>query len=215
MSTKAYQGRVTTRLKTLINEAGGQTAFARRVWGDPHPHKGKVQKWYRGHSGIRPDEAVKVAESFGRRPAWLLLGELPERAGVARADVTLAADLAAYVANEAIAKANPGMAREAVAKLSTESTANGVIASGDTLLQLLVDEAASDWRANARHNRDKLAAFWDVATLRNAKGKVDLDALNKVVNRIVAASAPRGRIVSWDAVSKLFPKEQKARRRSV
>lgn len=89
------------RIRKLVNEAGGQTAFARRVWPDKDPlgQKGKVGKWYNGPTGISADEARAVAEAFGRNAAWLLWNEGPERQGTSRNDATLAADVAAYMRN--------------------------------------------------------------------------------------------------------------------
>jgi len=97
---RVYQAGVTERIRQLVNEAGGQTEFARRIWGDPLPHKGKVGKWYNGRSGIHPTLASVVAKAFGRRPAWLLLGELPEREGAVLAEAKLADELATYLRQE-------------------------------------------------------------------------------------------------------------------
>src|SRR5262245_39198709 len=97
MATTTYRKELKARVRQLVDEAGGQSAFARRVWGDAIAHKGKVGRWYNGRTGLSAEEVIQVARAFKRRPAWLMFGELPERPGVSRSEAELAADFAAYV----------------------------------------------------------------------------------------------------------------------
>lgn len=62
---RQHKSGVTPQLRALIGHAGGQTPFARAVYGDSatNANKGKVRKWYYGASGISTAEAVVVAES--------------------------------------------------------------------------------------------------------------------------------------------------------
>jgi hypothetical protein len=82
------------RIKSLIDEAGGQADFIRIVWGEDSntSHKGKVSKWYNGRrvkgyqrrvpAGLDAAEAMDVATALGRNPAWLYWGPpQPERLG--------------------------------------------------------------------------------------------------------------------------------------
>lgn len=82
MSIKQYQHGITERIKGLIDRAGGATPFVRQVWPGENVagHLGKVGKWYHGESGIRQDMGVTIAKAFTVRAAWLLYGELPEKA---------------------------------------------------------------------------------------------------------------------------------------
>jgi hypothetical protein len=98
MATKAYQADFTARIKGLVDKAGGVSEFARKVWGDAEPHKGKVGRWYHGKNGIDGDEALDVARTFGKRAGWLMFGELPENAGETGAKQKLSdADLYAEI----------------------------------------------------------------------------------------------------------------------
>lgn len=108
MATKSFRQGVKRRIGILIAEAGSEMSFAKRVWPRESPdcNKSKVNKWRHGHSGISPEEAAKVAIAFGRRPAWLMFGELPERPGVARSDADLATDVAARVAQAIIERSD-------------------------------------------------------------------------------------------------------------
>jgi len=154
MSTIAYQRGIKERIRRLVNTAGGQTAFARKIWGDPLPHKGKVGKWYNGRSAIRPEEAITVAKAFGVRPAWLLLGELPERDDVTRTEAKLAVDVASYIARE-VRRAIQGDRHE------NESWFSDVADwryDGEAALRLAVDR-------EVRHLRD---AFRDWDTFEQA-----------------------------------------------
>lgn len=59
---KKHKSGVTPQLRALIENAGGQMAFARAVYGDAaSAHKGGVAKWYYGGSGISITEARLVA----------------------------------------------------------------------------------------------------------------------------------------------------------
>ena len=85
---------MTPQLRKLIHEAGGQTAFARKMWSEQAAgHKGKVAKWYYGRSGIRHDEARRVAEAFARPLVWLLTGKGPDRVGATRPEAALEEEL--------------------------------------------------------------------------------------------------------------------------
>lgn len=149
MSTKAYQGNVTSRIRGLIEKEGSQAAFARLVWGDPRPHAGKVNKWFKGTTGIRPDEAVDVAKKCKVRAAWLLLGEAPECEGVTRTAAALADDLAAYVGAEALAKAGP-MTPGTAAQLRRR-------VRGEAILREAVAMVAAEMRASAAHYQNQLS----------------------------------------------------------
>jgi hypothetical protein len=81
----------------MIDDAGGQAQFARRVWGDSGPYKGLVGRWYNGRTGISVAKADKVAKKTGWRAAWILSGELPERVGAVRDEATLEVDFKVYV----------------------------------------------------------------------------------------------------------------------
>lgn len=74
MPSVEHKSGVTPRLRLLIDESGGQSSFARRVWGEVEPNKGKIRKWYHGHSGISHGEARVVADKCGRSLEWLLTG---------------------------------------------------------------------------------------------------------------------------------------------
>ena len=72
--SKDHKSGVTPRIRHVVNEAGGQSAFARLVWGDVDANRGKVYRWYHGISGIRHDEALVVADKCQCSFLWLLTG---------------------------------------------------------------------------------------------------------------------------------------------
>lgn len=77
---KRHKSGVTPQLRQLVDEAGGQTAFARKVWGGEvfGEHKGKVAKWYYGRSGISLPEARRVAAKLDTSVKFIMGGEAGE-----------------------------------------------------------------------------------------------------------------------------------------
>ncbi len=108
MSNKAKRKAFAARMTMLVAEAGGLSAFCRKVWPKQRTaaaaNKGKVSKWKNGLSGISPEEAEHVASVYSPRlrPAWIVFGELPEAEGISRPRAELEADIAAYVVRAAM-----------------------------------------------------------------------------------------------------------------
>lgn len=189
MSTKAYQRGVTERIRRLVKKAGSQAAFARLVWGDPDPHKGKVNKWYNGTTGIRPDEAIAVAKAFDVRAAWLLLGELPEREGVTRTEAKLADDLAAYAAHEAMLAVG----------VDAVPSVRGLI-NGRNLLRHVVEVVTSDVRANMAHLRNKSEtglAILAIESAMRARKPVNSEGVLTILKRGFNTPPPLGTAIVW------------------
>lgn len=109
---KEHKSGVTPQLRELIDEAGGQTAFGRAVWGDAfRGHKGKVAKWYYGRSGISAFEVEKVlaAKLFENvSTAWIFHGnDVPKYRDQVLAGEDLYRDLTAAVLKEGKRAAKP------------------------------------------------------------------------------------------------------------
>jgi hypothetical protein len=69
-----------TRLRKLVGESGGQSAFARLVWGDADKHKGKVRRWLKEKTNVSADQAAEICYKVTPRRSvqWLLTGRGPE-----------------------------------------------------------------------------------------------------------------------------------------
>jgi hypothetical protein len=77
---------------------------------------------------MSPEEAKRVALAFGRRPAWLLFGELPETLGSSRSLAELADDLSVEICR----------------RLSIRFGGSTIVADGNDLLDRLEsDETAA------------------------------------------------------------------------
>lgn len=77
---------VTPRIRELVEKAGGQRAFIRRVFvgENPKAHQGKVFRWYTGKTSPRPAEGKRIARAFDVPYEWLLTGrsqDSPEISG--------------------------------------------------------------------------------------------------------------------------------------
>lgn len=185
-----HKSGVTPQLRTLIHEAGGQTAFARKVWGDSAgAHKGKVAKWYYGRSGISADAAARVAAAFTRPLEWLLTGTGPDRPGATRPEAALEHELANAVTVRALGGANvePWM-RETLA---------GMIGGADLLgaLVRLVREEC-DSTAGTLDTRRRIGRA--IASLP-AKGA---DEAHRELQRAYASAQPSsGRVFLWQPVT--------------
>jgi hypothetical protein len=153
------------RFQALIADAGGQAAFCRKVWPrerDPvAANKGKVSKWAAGLAGISRREAETVAAAFGRRPAWLLWGELPEREGITRSLAELADD----VRREVITRAFDGTGYEPFIRGTLES-----MIDGETLLAELATAVRGELAASASHLERTLSLRRVIDWLRESRG---------------------------------------------
>lgn len=205
MATK-YREELKRRLKTLIAEAGGQSAFSRKVWPkEPaEANKAKVSKWANGLSGISPEkEALAVARAFHRRPAWLLFGDLPEREGATRPEAALEYELANVVTVRALADANiepstkpPGWsAAHAVWMRDILATMIGGADLLGAIVRLTVEECESS--AAWLETRARIAV-----AIKTLPDTARSDVARKELERAYAnMQPPSGRVFRWRPVT--------------
>jgi hypothetical protein len=71
---------IKTRLRKIVDESDGQSAFARLVWGDADKHKGKVRRWLKEKVNPSADQAADICYRVTPRRSvqWFLTGRGPE-----------------------------------------------------------------------------------------------------------------------------------------